>query len=290
MEFFDPWTTGERALGSAVVVAIVAAIAVRGRGGRWRGVPGWAAWSAFFAAVLVALVRFPAWVSAPLLAALMFLALRAYFFLAPMRPEDRFAIVISYFAIPLVLWPTYLATQATFLATVPVLLFLVPPLVLALAPTREGLLDAMGRTILGVMVFMYCTAHLGLIARLHSDTVTLFGTLVIATEAVERVIGRFEPGQSRPRQVATVLIGTVVAGAIGFLLGPGCGLVEEDGARAGLLTGLAVSCGAFVWHKVAIDLEIRSSTSRLGRGGILDRAIPAVYAAPVFYHYLAHFA
>lgn len=290
MGFLDPLSIGERALATVVLLAIVLAIATRGRGGRWRGLPGWAAWSSFFAISLVALERLPPWVSAPMLAGMMFFALRAYFFLAPMRSEDRFVIIASYVAIPLILWPTYLATPATFLATVPVLLFLVPPFVLALSPTREGLLDSMGRTILGVLVFLYCTAHLGLIARLIPGTVTLFGAMVIGVESVERLVGRFEPGHSKLRQWLTALLGAFIGGAIGFLLGPGCGLVEEDGGRVGILTGLAVSCGAFVWHKVAIDLEIRSSTSRIGRGGLLDRAIPAVYAAPVFYHYLAHFA
>ena len=290
MSWIQALTEGERALATAVLFAVVAALAVRGRGGRFRGMPGWAAWSAAFAVGLVALERLPAWGSFPLLGALMFFSLRAYYFLAPMRPADRVTILSSYAAIPLLLWPVYVATPETFLALVPVLLFLLAPVVLALSPTSEGLLDSMGRTILGVLVFLFCSAHLGLIARLQPGVILLFGTMVIVTEGCVRLVGRFEPGHSKLRRFAIFFAGVLIAGGIGYLLGPHVGVDQEQAARAGVLVGLALGCGAYVWHKVSTDLEITSSTTHLGRGGLLDRVVPAVYAAPAFYHYLNHFA
>ena len=65
---------------------------------------------------------------------------------------------------------------------------------------------------------------------------------------------------------------------------------QEDGARAGFLVALAVTMGALVTTALMQELARGSSTARVGRVGLLDRAIPAVYAAPVFFHYLNHFA
>ena len=48
--------------------------------------------------------------------------------------------------------------------------------------------------------------------------------------------------------------------------------------------------GAFVSEAVMRELMPGSTGVRVGRWAFLDRAIPAVYAAPVFFHYMNHFA
>ena len=53
--------------------------------------------------------------------------------------------------------------------------------------------------------------------------------------------------------------------------------------------GCAVNLGATVSKAVAKDLALSTATI-LGRGALLDRLVPALYAAPVFFHYLNHFA
>lgn len=277
------------ALGLALLVSFLFAVLTGRRGGRFRGLPGWAGFWLGFSALLVCLSRAPRWASFPLLALLMFATLRAYFFLAPVRPADRWAIISSYVAIPLVLYPAYIGSNDMFLATVPVSLFLLMPLMLALGPRREGLLDAMGRTLLGVLLFIFCTAHLGLLAHEPTGLPELFAVLVLAAELVQRLIGRLRPGEGRLRASLGILASAVATAALGFRLGPLTGLTEEDGARAGVLVALAVTAGSIVIDAVAHELDPRSSTARLGRGAFLDRMIPAVYAAPVFYHYLSYF-
>ena len=37
------------------------------------------------------------------------------------------------------------------------------------------------------------------------------------------------------------------------------------------------------------DLDLSSTSATFGRGTLLDRMIPAVYAAPVYFHYLSYF-
>jgi predicted CDP-diglyceride synthetase/phosphatidate cytidylyltransferase len=77
---------------------------------------------------------------------------------------------------------------------------------------------------------------------------------------------------------------------LGWWLGPTCGLVDDDAARAGLLVFAAVNLGALVSGAVSRDLELTAPSSRMGRGGLLNRMAPTVYAAPVYFHYLNYFA
>src|SRR5260221_13984527 len=93
----------------AATLALLAPFAVLAgrRGGRYRALPGWIlAWSEF-AVLIVALSRLSPTISFPLLGAVMFVALKQYFTLTPLRPQDRWAILVAYVSIPLALWPTW---------------------------------------------------------------------------------------------------------------------------------------------------------------------------------------
>ena len=294
-EFLDEWLAAvpriDLALAVAVAIIGLLALLLRRRGGRFRDLPGWAGFWGVFAVVLIALSRLPRWASFPLLAGVMFAALRTYFFVAPVRPRDRYAILAYYLAIPFALWPAYIGSEEMFLATIPVSLFLFIPVFLAIGKAEEGLLDSMGRTLLGVLFFVFCLAHLGLLA--HESVpgrVELFGVLVIAAELPQRLAGRFRSGASWWRPAFGVLVGLLCATALGWWFGPSCGLVDDDGARAGALVTIAATLGARVSVAVSEDLELTSPSARMGRGGLINRMVPAVYAAPVYFHYLNYFA
>jgi predicted CDP-diglyceride synthetase/phosphatidate cytidylyltransferase len=171
------------------------------------------------------------------------------------------------------------------------MLFLVFPVLLSIGPPQEGLLESLGRILLGVALFVFGAAHLALLARgAQPGLLELFGLQVLAAELPGRVTGRFRQGGGWARSTFGVAAGAVIAAAAGFWVGPWCGVVEEDGARVGLLVAVAVAMGALVSEAVMRDLTPLASGGRVGRWAFLDRAIPAVYAAPVFYHYLNLFA
>jgi predicted CDP-diglyceride synthetase/phosphatidate cytidylyltransferase len=281
----------ELVLGGALAGTALLTIATRHRGGRFRALPGWLGFLALFSLILVSLSRFSPWLSLVLLGLLMFVGLRTYFFVAPVRPRDRYAILAAYLAIPFALYAGFAGSHEAFLATVPIVLFLLFPVLLSVGRQHEGLLDSMGRILLGVLLFLFCAAHLGLFVRWGQPGLPeLFGALVVAADLPQRLAGRFREGTGWLRPALGVLAGLFLAAWLGYWTGPLCGLAEEDGARAGFLVALAVTMGALVTDAVIRDLARGSSPARVGRIGLLDRTIPAVYAAPVFFHYLNHFA
>ena len=197
----------------------------------------------------------------------------------------------SYVAIPVALLLGSGVSQASFLAALSVLLFLVLPVLLTIGASQEGLLESMGRLLLGVLLFVFCASHIGLMAHWPKTGLPeLYALLVLAAELPQRLAGRFGRETAKLRATIGLAVGLAAAAAVGFVLGPSCGLVEEDAARAGLLVGIAVTLGSLVTGGVMRNLALGSAATRVGRGAFLDRAIPAVYAAPVFFHYLNYFA
>ena len=70
--------------------------------------------------------------------------------------------------------------------------------------------------------------------------------------------------------------------ALGVVLGR---LGAYQRVPAAVLLGWMAVGGA-----VAQDLAQTTASTRYGGGAFLNRMVPAVYAAPVFFHYINHFA
>jgi len=272
----------------AVTLALVAPVAILAgrRGGRFRALPGWVGAWAQFAILIVALSRLSPMYSFPLLGLVMFVALKQYFTLTPLRPQDRWAILVVYVSIPLALWPTWAGSFGLLSAATVIGLFLLIPVLLSLGPRQPGLLDALGRVLLGVLVFVFCAAHFGLMTRLPEGSLELFGITGLLADLTQRLTGRMRPGGERLGPFLGLLASVLVAGAVGGALAPLAGTASLHGGVAGCLVALAMAGGSLVSDAVAQDLSRTPSDAMVGRAAFLDRTLPAIYAAPIFYHYL----
>ncbi len=273
----------------AATLAIVAPFAILAgrRGGRYRAFPRWiAAWSQF-AILIVALSRLNSAISFTLLGLVMFVALKQYFTLTPLRPQDRWAVLVAYISIPLALWPTWADSFSLLSVATVIGLFLLIPVLLSIVPRQPGLLDALGRVLLGVLVFVFCAAHFGLMTRLPLGSLELFGITALLADLPQRLTGRIRPGGERVRPLIGVFASVVVAAAVGAMLAPLASSTESlHGAVAGGVIALAMAGGSLVSDAVAQDLLRTQSDAVLGRAAFLDRTLPVIYAAPFFYHYL----
>jgi predicted CDP-diglyceride synthetase/phosphatidate cytidylyltransferase len=218
----------------------------------------------------------------------MFVSLRSWFFVTPVRPGDRTAILASYAAIPIALYPGFMGSVATYLAVVPAAAFLIFPFLLALGADKTGWLDSLGRVLMGVLVFVFCASHLALLVP-APGLPELFGIFVLCAELPARLTGRFGRGSGWLRPSIGIACGTLLAIAAGFACGAWGGLVPEDAARAGVLVVAAVTMGAFV-HDSALGDLATGRVTRVHGAELLERAIPALYAAPFFFHYWNHFS
>jgi predicted CDP-diglyceride synthetase/phosphatidate cytidylyltransferase len=276
------------ALALALLVVAPVSLATGRRGGRFRGLPRWVGFWGFFAPLLVLLSRAQRILTLPLLGILMFVALREYFFLAPLRPRDRWAILAAYLTIPLALFLSLEGSFTLFLALVPLALLVVLPVLLALAPPQAGLFESAGRVLVGTVAFVYCAAHLGLMAEgFDHGEIELYGILLLGSELPRRLAGRAR-GEGLLRPLLGMVAGAVVASALGAALGRFGGLATRQGAVAGIVVAIGAGAGAFLAEGMAQDLNQSASASRIGRAALLDQTFPALYAAPAFFHYLTY--
>lgn len=273
-------------LALAVVVCAALALPLARRGGRFRALPGWVAFCVGFAVLLVALTRIPMAAGLSLLGVVMFGALREYFFVAPVRPRDRHAILVCYLTIPAVLVPVYFDAYGAFLAGILLSLLLVQPTALSLGAPTPGLLDALGRVLLGLLVFVFCAAHLGWMARWGSGRLELFGVLVLVSELPQRLLGRLRAGEPKAGPMMGWLLSAALSCGVAAWLAPGLGIGSRHGVALGLLVMASVTAGRAVTEAVSQDLSMAPASARVGRGALLDRTMPAVYAAPLFFHYV----
>lgn len=273
-------------LGGAVLFAGVVSLIAGGRGGRFRGLVGWSGFWVGFGIVLVILARTPPLVSFPILGVLMVGSLRAFFFFAPVRAKDRYAILAAYLAVPVALVPVYHNADQAFLALVPAALILALPVLLSFGSTHDGLLDSTGRILLGSVFFVFCTAHLGLLVHQPEGRIELFGILVLAVELPQRLAGRPRAGGAIVRPVLGYAVGAGASMAAGWLLAPWAGMTERHGSLVGLAVALAAIAGGLVADAIADDLQLGSRATVVGRASLLNRFAPVLYAAPVYYHAL----
>ncbi len=271
---------------ACVLVVVLISLIVGSRGGRYRAIRGWGIYWIFIGAFLVMIGGVPLWVSLPLLGIVMFGSMREYSFLAPLRRQDRWATLIVYLSIPGFLYAVYIDSYEGFLAAILLYLFLFLPGILSLGTPQEGLLDSLGRVLLGVLIFVFCGAHLGFLAHSPQGSLEWFGILVLASEFPQRLTGRLRTGNGVLRSIVGTTLGFAFATGLGAWLAPAFGFPSERGAVGGAVVALAVTVGGIVTEAVARDL----SMAPVGRAALLDRVTPMVYAAPLFYHFLDYYA
>ena len=278
------------ALVASLMVITPYALLMGRRGGRYRALPGWVGAWAQFAVLLVVLSRISKAISFPLLGAVMFVALKQFFFLTPLRPQDRWAILATYIAVPLALWPAWTGSFDLLSAATGIGLFLLIPVLLSVVPHQPGLLDSLGRVLLGVIVFVFCGAHLGLMTHQAPGRLELFGIVGLFADLPQRLTGRIRPGEERARPLLGLAVSVALASGLGAIFGPKAGTTTLQGGIAGALAALAIAGGSLVSDAVARDLSRTASDAMLGRAAFVDRTLPALYAAPVFYHFLQNVA
>lgn len=284
-----PLPTTVLLLAAGIVTAAALILGVRGRGGHFRTLPGWVGFWALFGTLLVCLSRAPKWIGFVILVLLMLAALRAFFTLAPVRPGDRWSILTAYLAVPCALYPAYTGNVQLFLVMI-LVMALVLPVLLSFGKAHEGLLDAMGRIILASFFFVFCTAHLGLMAGRPAEMIELFGILVLVSEFPQRLGGTTRHGRSARWPVVGFVSGIAAGCAAGWMAAPLAQMEPRVGAMGGLLVALAVAAGDRVSTALASALELRIPVGLTGTGASLDRMVPAVYAAPVFHYFLSYMA
>jgi phosphatidate cytidylyltransferase len=232
-----------------------------------------------------------------------FLALREFLTLAPTRPGDHLALVVSFYLIlPLQYLLVGMAWFETFPLFIPVYAFLFLPILSALSGDIRHLQARAAQTQWGLMLAVYCISHVPAILFLpvsgHEGSASLLLIFLIVVvqsgDILQYLWNKLRSGHPMASPLApgrTVegfvggIVGATALGATLWWITPFTPWVSAGMAFAISLVG---SLGGLVMAAIKRDQGIRH-WGQTDQGGMLDRMASVCFAAPVFFHLVRHF-
>ena len=236
-----------------------------------------------------------------LLAFVSFLALKEYLSVIPTRRADRRVLFWAYGAIPVQYAFVWFENYGMFIIFVPVYMFLFLPMVMTLVGETQRFLTAIGTLHWGLMLTVFCLAHLAFLVVLppNGEGPQLLLYLVVLTQAGDvaqylwgKRIGRHKvlPSVSPNKTVEGLLGGVATVTLLSLVLGT---LLTPMPWYLALVVGFLLALAGFVGDVTISafkrDLGIKDASSLIpGHGGILDRVDSLTYTAPLFFHIIRY--
>jgi len=243
-----------------------------------------------------------AFVSTLVFGLLSFLALREFVTLTHTRRGDHRSLLLAFF----IVLPAQYVLVATrlfnaFTVFIPVYVFLAIPVVSALGNDPNRFLERTAKIQWGIMVCVYGMSHAPALLLLdlpnYAERGAFLVLYLVIVVAVAQLAQEAASRKLRRRPVARAIsrsfswhawgIGVGVAAGVGMLLFWTTPFDPFAALAMGGVAGGAGTLGEFVMKALKRDAGVRSwsgQPSITGAVGLLDRAAPLCFAAPVFFH------
>ncbi|WP_341677316.1 phosphatidate cytidylyltransferase [Niveibacterium sp. SC-1] len=227
-------------------------------------------------------------------------ALREFITLSPTRRGDHWSLVASFFLVLplhyLAIWKGWMAFAGLF---IPVYAFLFLPIISALSDDHKRFMDRAANLQWALMICVYCISHVPALLSLRiavygGRQLLLIAFLVLVVQSGDVAEKFFSDRFGRHRIAPEISAGKTWEG---FALA--CAAVATLGALLAWITpfsiiasaGVAVIAtamgllGSLVMSAIKRDRGVRFwGHAIVGHGGLLDRAAPVAFAAPIYYH------
>ena len=241
-------------------------------------------------------------VSTLLFGVLSFLSLREFVTLTHTRRGDHRSLLLAFFVVlPAQYVLVAMRLFNAFTVFIPVYVFLAIPVVSALGNDPKRFLERTAKIQWGIMVCVYGMSHAPALLLLDLPAyagrgafLVLYLVMVVAAaqlaqEAASRRLRRRPVARAISRSFSwrAWLIGVLAAALVGALLCWSTPFKPLTALAMGLVAGGAGTLGEFVMKALKRDAGVRSwsgQASVTGAVGLLDRAAPLCFAAPVFFH------
>lgn len=240
------------------------------------------------------------------LAFLSFVAFRELYSVLGFRDSDRRAIFWALLAIPVQYYLAYIGWYGAFITFIPVGMFLLLPLRMVLKGETKGITKSMALLQWILMLSVFGISHLAYLLSLPD--LEGFGAggrgllmfLIFLTEINDvmqfvwgKMLGKHKivPKVSPNKTWEGFIGGIISTTAIGYLLGFLTPLSTLQVLLVSFLIAIAGFAGDIVVSAVKRDRGIKDMGNTIpGHGGVFDRIDSLSYTAPVFFHFVYHFA
>jgi len=253
------------------------------------------------AAGIAILVTAPALVGTLLIAYVSFVALREMFSISHFRNEDRVALFVGYFAVPIQYYLAYNNYYEAFLYFIPLVMFIAIPVVLVFNGKTEKIGRSMSIIPSLIMLTVYMLSHLVLLFHIETANfnagaggLILFLIVLIAFNDVfqftwgkllgkHKILPRVSPNKTWEGFIGGIFTTAIFAVANRFLTP----LAAEQAFIVGLVIGITGFLGDALISAIKRDLKLKDTDDLIpGHGGVMDRLDSIILITPIYYHLL----
>jgi len=203
----------------------------------------------------------------------------------------RISIVLTH--VPIFIgWPGTFMVMPAYV----ILLILAYPI---MRDTYKGMIQRSCLTILGVLYFGWFLGHLSLLLNVPEGRalVLAFSLVIVANDASAYLIGssigrtplspNLSPNKTAEGVLGSLAVAIALTFAVRFALG---GISTVHTLLLGFLLGVGGTCGDLAISMIKRDVQIKDTGNLIpGHGGLLDRLDSALFAAPIFVHFMNYF-
>ncbi len=223
------------------------------------------------------------------LALLSFFALREYFSLIDIRPQDRIAIWIAFLLIPFQYYFILDEWYGMFIIAVPVYGFLLVPMFVAMGGREaRGMIFSIGAIDFGLFLYVFCIAHIGYLLLVSIWQPMLLILLVALCDAVS-VLMRRGRRVTFGLLVLIYVIPLPITIGLALALMPWTGIPLHHSIILACLIPMLTMIGRLTGRYIKLDLVGADDPFIPAQGQVLDNLRSFFYAAPVTFHYLRYF-
>lgn len=258
--------------------------------------------------VMAALVGASFWIGREgvilLFALVSLFALREFITLTPTRRSDYYALLVAFYVVlPLQYWLVYIDWYGLYALLIPVYAFLLLPILATVGGDTTRYLERAAKVQWGLMVCVFCIAHVPALLNLRiagyeGRNLLLIAFLVIVVQSSDvlqyvwgKLAGRrlIAPRLSPSKTVEGFVGGVASATALGAALWWITPFSPWQAAGLALVANLMGFYGGLVMSAIKRDRGIKDWGHMIeGHGGVLDRLDSVCFAAPVFFHLIRY--
>lgn len=231
-------------------------------------------------------------------------ALREFITLTPTRRSDYYALLVAFYVVlPLQYWLVYIDWYGLYALLIPVYAFLLLPILATVGGDTTRYLERAAKVQWGLMICVFCIAHVPALLNLHitgyeGRNLLLIAFLVIVVQSSDvlqyvwgKLAGRrlIAPRLSPSKTVEGFVGGVASATALGAALWWITPFTPWQAAGLALVANLMGFYGGLVMSAIKRDRGIKDWGHMIeGHGGVLDRLDSVCFAAPVFFHLIRY--
>jgi phosphatidate cytidylyltransferase len=218
-----------------------------------------------------------------------FFALREYFSLIDIRPQDRIAIWAAFLLIPFQYYFVFAEWYGMFIIAVPVYGFLVIPLFIAMGGREsKGTVFSIGAIDFGLFLYVFCLGHIGYLLLMSIWQPVLLILIVVVSDVASFVLRRGRR-VTFGTMILIYLIPLPLTIWLAYAMMPWTGIPLHHSIILACMIPALTMMGRLTGRYIKHDLVGEEEPFIQSQGQVLDNLRSFLYAAPVTFHYIRYF-